>query len=57
MNVVINEKLQIVFAPTINKLIEALEKMEQAGVDRDANLKINHLENSLGNYAISQLFK
>lgn len=55
MNVVVNEKVQMIYAPSINKLIEALQKMESAGVDRDAPLVISHLENALGTFAIYEL--
>lgn len=57
MNVIVNEKLQLLNAPTITTLIEALKKMEAAGVDTDSPLVISHLENALGTFAIYELNK
>ena len=55
MEITINDKVQMVYAPSINKLYEALEKMAVAGVDRNAPLVISHLENALGTFAIYEL--
>ena len=57
MNVTKNEKVQTVYAPSINKLIDALQKMELAGVDSDAPIVIAHLANAVGTFAIYELHK